>query len=218
MRIGKGNRTLIVTGIIFSYLSAVGEDHWSTADQENEMQRGAAGHLACIQELDYFIYKVPRYPTGEKLEDVQIKLLAGNRIRGADLRYGKLPEKYGVQYSRFRTLLEGAIDVSDSKPIKGLHTSAKGKERTQNYLGAFSAVRDLRFCLTKNDYLGLVPLTTEIGDVVCIVHSSCVPFVLRPCKDIKGAFRLVGKCYIHGIMEGEAMQMKDLVQREISLV
>jgi hypothetical protein len=46
-------------------------------------------------------------------------------------------------------------------------------------------------------YLGLAPYQTQIGDVVCILFG----------KD--GNF-LVGYCYIHGIMDGEALEGVDL--------
>ena len=218
IRIGRANQALTVTGSIFSYLTAVGEDHWNTSDHEIALEVRARRYLACVRESDYFIHRVSRYPTSEKIEDVQTRLLVGNRARRADLSYQSLPENYAEKYSRFRTALEDALEVSDSFPIKKFVTNAKGKEKTTIYPRAFAAVSDLRLCLTKNGYLGLVPQATEIGDAICIVHGSCVPFVLRPCKDVKGAFRVVGKCYVHGIMEGEAMRMKDLVQSEITLV
>jgi hypothetical protein len=49
------------------------------------------------------------------------------------------------------------------------------------------------------------------GYSICIFNGGLVPFVLRS----KGeqTFSFVGECYIHGIMEGEAMNGKeDFVQ------
>ena len=47
------------------------------------------------------------------------------------------------------------------------------------------------------------------GDEIWILHGGHVPFILRPyCTDSNraGSYFLAGDCYIHGIMDGEAME------------
>ena len=56
-------------------------------------------------------------------------------------------------------------------------------------------------CTTAKGYLAAVPLTTKVGDCIAVLAGGRVPFVLRPTGD---HYRLVGPCYVHGIMEGEA--------------
>jgi hypothetical protein len=53
-----------------------------------------------------------------------------------------------------------------------------------------------------------VPRGSEIGDTICILLGGCVPFVLRDTGD--GYFKFIGECYIHGIMDGEAMDSQDI--------
>lgn len=50
--------------------------------------------------------------------------------------------------------------------------------------------------------IGLGPPNTESGDVVCILHGSKLPIVLRRQGD---KWRLIGQCYVDGIMFGEAV-------------
>jgi hypothetical protein len=50
--------------------------------------------------------------------------------------------------------------------------------------------------------LGLGPPNTEPGDVICILHGSKLPIVLRRQGD---RWRLIGQCYVDGIMFGEAV-------------
>lgn len=57
---------------------------------------------------------------------------------------------------------------------------------------------------TTDGFLGLAPDDTKTGDVICILSGGHVPFVLRPLDD--GMWRLVGECYIHGVMDGEAFE------------
>ncbi|CAF3479438.1 unnamed protein product [Fusarium graminearum] len=52
---------------------------------------------------------------------------------------------------------------------------------------------------------GLCPPETEDGDIICILHGCSVPVVLREMPD-KGHMILIGEAYVHGKMDGEAME------------
>ena len=41
-------------------------------------------------------------------------------------------------------------------------------------------------------------------DIVCIFYNARQPFVLRKLED--NSFKLIGECYVHGIMHGEALK------------
>ena len=57
---------------------------------------------------------------------------------------------------------------------------------------------------TEGGFIGLGPPHCNPGDRVCILFGGEVPFVLRP---VGGCYQLVGDAYVHGIMEGEALNM-----------
>lgn len=57
-------------------------------------------------------------------------------------------------------------------------------------------------CFTEDRMMGLMPLRTQEGDIVVILHGCDVPFVVRPTQ-VEGYYRLVGECYVHGVMNGE---------------
>jgi hypothetical protein len=67
-------------------------------------------------------------------------------------------------------------------------------------------LRNASFFLTENGHLGIAPLgkLVEVGDVCCIIFGASVPFLLTPAKE--GRHKLIGECYIHGVMNGEIMQ------------
>jgi len=50
--------------------------------------------------------------------------------------------------------------------------------------------------------VGLVPLDAKKGDAVWILKGCSVPVVLRKCA--AETYTLVGECYVHGFMDGEA--------------
>lgn len=62
-----------------------------------------------------------------------------------------------------------------------------------------------RFFITSKGYFGIGPEVSLPGDKVCVFFGGATPFVLWPQKD--GTYRLCGECYVHGLMDGEAIEM-----------
>ncbi|KAN0108649.1 Heterokaryon incompatibility protein (HET) domain containing protein [Hyaloscypha variabilis] len=63
-----------------------------------------------------------------------------------------------------------------------------------------------RFFITKKGYFGMGPAELSEGDQVYILAGGKVPLVLRPVSGSQpDTFELVGDCYIHGVMDGEAV-------------
>ena len=74
--------------------------------------------------------------------------------------------------------------------------------------------------MTQKGYLGLGSNALQVGDEVHVIHGSNLPFVLRksdqPCLYRQTrhesqmitfpVFFLIGDCYVHKIMDGEACQ------------
>lgn len=68
-----------------------------------------------------------------------------------------------------------------------------------------------QFFITKKKYMGRGPSTMKKGDLVCVLYGGNVPFVLRPWA---GKHFLIGECYVHGVMSGEAIAMRDAGELE----
>jgi Heterokaryon incompatibility protein (HET) len=62
-----------------------------------------------------------------------------------------------------------------------------------------------RLMTTETGYIGLGPLASRKGDKVCVLFGCSTPVVLRPLPN--GGYKFIGECYVHGIMEGEAIAM-----------
>jgi Heterokaryon incompatibility protein (HET) len=72
-----------------------------------------------------------------------------------------------------------------------------------------------RFFTTDQGYIGLGPMGIKPGDNACVLLGGKIPYVLRE----KGTnFELLGECYLHGVMKGEALQMENFVQQMFTLV
>jgi hypothetical protein len=62
-----------------------------------------------------------------------------------------------------------------------------------------------RLGITDKSYAGLVPTSTRRGNKVCTLHGFAVTFILR---ERGPRYELVGDCYMHGMMQGEMLEMK----------
>lgn len=67
--------------------------------------------------------------------------------------------------------------------------------------------------MTKHGYYANVPVTAQEDDVIAILYGGNMPLVLRPInytersegkQEVK--YMLVGQCYVHGFMKGEAFR------------
>ncbi|KAH7246640.1 heterokaryon incompatibility protein-domain-containing protein [Fusarium tricinctum] len=60
---------------------------------------------------------------------------------------------------------------------------------------------DHRMAVTASGHLSLVPWPTQAGDRIVLLQSGRTPYVLRKAGD---KWKIIGDCYVHGIMSGEA--------------
>ncbi|KAH6884255.1 heterokaryon incompatibility protein-domain-containing protein [Thelonectria olida] len=75
-------------------------------------------------------------------------------------------------------------------------------------------VEDKDLFVTEKGYVGLGHETCAAGDVVCIFFGGEVPFLVRPDGGADGhGFRFLGECYVHGIMDGEAMDGRGALEK-----
>lgn len=68
-------------------------------------------------------------------------------------------------------------------------------------------IEDKNMFLTSRRYLGLGHEGIDVGDVVCILSGGEVPFILRETGKREGMdlFQFLCECYVHGVMDGEAV-------------
>ena len=91
-----------------------------------------------------------------------------------------------------------------------------GREVPWELIIEFSQVKDFvgpvgqccvgrRFCVTKQGYVVVVPSLCEGGDKIVVFSGMQIPLCLRATERV-GKWRIVGGCYIHGIMNGEVLE------------
>ena len=73
-----------------------------------------------------------------------------------------------------------------------------------------------KFCTTEGKRLAMVPRAAQKGDIICAFLGAKTPFVLRP--DGSGNYRLVGECYVRGLMCGESADLPGFMEKQEDIV
>ncbi|RYP12250.1 hypothetical protein DL765_007435 [Monosporascus sp. GIB2] len=113
----------------------------------------------------------------------------------------------------------GARSMPDQDPyaVRGaLLPHATHSNPVLSFGAAIKECYKRRFCVTKKGYVGLVPEQTQVGDTICIFLGAPTPYLIRRVDEsasVIESHRLVGECYIHGMMYGEMMKLASETRR-----
>lgn len=84
-------------------------------------------------------------------------------------------------------------------------------------------VYEKRLFISSKGYIGWGPNTMCPGDTIAVLHGSNMPFVVRalpeqPAGVSSGSgYTMVGECYVHGLMNGEAFGNAEMEKRDFLL-
>ncbi|KAL8687476.1 MAG: hypothetical protein Q9218_006361 [Villophora microphyllina] len=110
----------------------------------------------------------------------------------------------------FRTVMD-LLDKAEEK-IKTTKGPIRGEVKACIMQMAWP-IDGRRFATTDTGYMALVADRTEVGDAVAFFQGTSVPYTIRPQWNSKRLehgrdeihAKLVGDCYVHGMMQGEAI-------------
>lgn len=119
-----------------------------------------------------------------------------------DLTTGNKGSMSGQTYTRRQTLPKGRGGLDEDK-LRSRKPRSAGDTFQRVRTAMIHATKNRRLGGTANGYIGLFPEHSQAGDGVFILAGCHTPHILRPRGDEK--FKLVGECYVHGIMGGEAI-------------
>ena len=111
----------------------------------------------------------------------------------------------------------GTLMIAGRRLDEYFHRSSPLVEDNADFL-TDAVGRVERFCwsrrliTTTEGFVEMVPHTADRGDVVCVLLGCSFPMLLRPRGQ---SYRVVGPCYVHGIMDGEAIDWIKKGTREI---
>ena len=123
--------------------------------------------------------------------------------------YARMFEAFHAYFSRIARLVDEPWDASEAAYYGSL-----AKESVVFMQACRMACSFRRLCQTENGRAGLVPGQTIEGDRVCVFSGVPIPFVIRRKGD---HYQLVGPCYVHDMMDGQAVESEDWHVEEIVL-
>lgn len=89
-------------------------------------------------------------------------------------------------------------------------TSRSGREIFEDLVESFVGMMENQtFFITRSGYIGIGPPQLKAADQVWVFKGGRVPFITRKAIEERGGnlqLTLVGDAYVHGIMDGEAME------------
>ena len=184
---------LTLSGLTVDIIDELGTP-WKVDDNE------AASMSLLFSEIAKFWDRAQEFPCPVSI-DPQFWKEALWRVPCADQQwhaYARRRAKLGAQ--------DGLLEILDRNrgEMSGFKDEVKAAAWQRYYL-AMQCLYDFRPFLSKKGYIGMAPEFTIPGDMVCVIFGAIVPYVLRRVS--KTRFELVGEAYVHGIMDGEAIDM-----------
>ncbi|OTB05566.1 hypothetical protein M426DRAFT_319828 [Hypoxylon sp. CI-4A] len=183
--------------------------------QEFHRRKGHEDSVATVEYLWHEICKNSHFDLGEPYINGDeavfafMQTLSNGSVQGASRegkRYADIPKSHWLeQAALYLTKTLGETDVIAPK-LRSLAEMAKRNGVREGWSRlANGASKNRRFARTRKGYYVLGPAVMEEGDIVCVLFGGKMPFCLRPVGEQR--YLLVGECYVHGLMEGEAMDM-----------
>ncbi|KAG4425994.1 hypothetical protein IFR04_000938 [Cadophora malorum] len=145
-------------------------------------------------------------PTGETMGEVYWLTIIANK----GMNSAEAAEDYARQYEECRRFF-------DTHRLESLTSVEQLLSLNLYYACVVSLIVTSRVCRTAGGFVGLVPLGSRVDDLVVVFNGGAMPFVLRRSEYIEGDFRLIGGCYVHGLMRGEAVRSPKWKDEEFSL-
>ncbi|KAI8677873.1 hypothetical protein NCS55_00505600 [Fusarium keratoplasticum] len=174
-----------------------------------ERMRGYTSHLVDYPGLE----QAPEATTRKWTDKLMIKCLVGD-ARGPQA-VSKQSTTYSTGASRRAPVTTATWKDSDWERILDLdlgqnawkykqETSPESQRRLMQFWETAVAFADniprAVFATTKKRYAGIIPGAAQPGDKIFIADGGKVPFIISRSARVTTCYRLVGECYIHGIM------------------
>lgn len=200
------SHTLVIHGVAFQHVAFVGHDHWAKYRHEHI----ETTVLMLMLDVRMFGQLIGAYPTGELVKDVLWKTLTLNQYSNTVSMIGGfltgLPHDHIMaSVSAARKFFERATDFGNNPATRDFATVQNFNAAKVAFGVIGGTLRGWKFAILTGGYVGMVPITAQKSDLIVIISGARTPYVVRNMAGTWDPirYRLVGECYIHGIMQGE---------------
>lgn len=156
--------------------------------------------------------------TARDLSDAElVEIVATTLTYSTDGQKRRVNEKSCAErYEAFATFLARSARPEYKDRHLSENTTASSALASDFYMAMRRACSNRCVFSTTSGRLGVGPARMQPGDTVAILYGGEVPLILRPSQRYsrKATHELVGNCYVHGIMDGEAVLEHKAVGKE----
>jgi hypothetical protein len=211
--ISDDNKTLTIHGVRFDKIVMCSRPlgikafHTSKGEKKTESVIHYLWHEVCQQGR---YQSQEGYPGNEDILYAFMQTLSNGCVQIAGREgtpYREIPSSRWTEqhamYLQSHVLEPDSIDEDILRIAQQANLSGKVEEWSR---AANAASQNRLFAITEKGYFVLAPGVAEIGDEVCVLYGGKSPFCLRQSGS---HYWLVGECYVHGLMNGEAIEMRD---------
>lgn len=215
-RVSTDQRLLTINGTVVDSISAIGDTTLLDSDM-----------WTFVNSLYTLVDAMTTYPTGESLETVKAMLPIGNASRPmlekpGDLRLAEESRTRRLQDEGFEWTRTTSKFLTIQAFLDFFRQPNEVRASAWKYWSTVSSfslrLSHARFFTTDRGYAGLAPRGVQKGDKVVLFHGGAVPFLIRPNESPGGTYKLVGECYVHGIMHGEGLKLSNSKEETIHLL
>ena len=96
-------------------------------------------------------------------------------------------------------------NLKDAGIYWNFYATLKTPAKAGTYGHLMDDMHNSRPFISTRGYVGLCPIESKPGDVMCILHGGHVPFIVRWSEECH-AYKLIGEAYVHGIMDGKFLE------------
>lgn len=225
---------LVLDGYVWDKITAIGEPlDFPTKVHEDMSQKaweGASGNfttffLMAVRSLgqiasimsNWHGLAVNRrhYPTGQDRKEAFITMIYGpsadfaTSMANFDLAMATHVPQRGLSWGVSSLL--GTVSKTSKLTFDGILSMRQ--TTSENTFVCLPNCYDTRLAITGNDYMALVPKTAIVGDKIALMPGGVKPFLLRPDGT---RFKVVGTCYVHGVMHGEVWDPSKMHRMEFA--
>ena len=160
------------------------------------------------QKCQQYVLKTDCYPTREDMSSCWWRLLV------CDLFYNTNGQMRAAEGFKTHYLDQKLSDfITNPTRSEGDDTVRDAQDAYRNTVSRTSSGASL--CRTANGYLAWITPHVRSGDYICIFAGAACPFVVRERPE--GDHTLVGSAYVHGMMDGEALNFEGFKWDEIRI-
>jgi Heterokaryon incompatibility protein (HET) len=143
----------------------------------------------------------PHYPTPADFQDAYYRTVLTDRTAS---QQRATPGYIAACMTDLETSERAAV-VLPSDVLPDVPMQKRCAAFQEDFVAAVEATLQFRtLFVTQTGYLGLGPLTMQPNDMVCVLLGCSIPVVIR--IEAPNRHVLIGECYMHGIMDGEALK------------